>query len=513
MYVKPVLSEAESNTPEARTPLPTSNIWLFSLLITIALFHSLTVRQGHIWGDDFAMYVSHARNLVEGRPYAQTGYLFNPASPISPRMYPPVFPLLLAPVVRLFGVNLLPMKIEQVLFFVLALATVYVFWREDLSPKYALAQIAILGFSPHFWAAKDNVLSDLPFLLFFYVLAVLVRRAPHGGRGRWRWAILIGLALYLAIGTRAAGIALLGGLLLYDILRYRMITRMTIVAISTCTALLIIQWRFIGLGLSNYDGHFHATLHTVAEHLVSYPRTLAGFWVASTHGPYSSFLLGTVTFLMLSGLWSRYKHGLTIVEALLLPYGAMAVLWPFSPGIRLVFPFVPWLVFLALTGLRNFVQRSAPQRSAAILHSFLLLIAVPYIQAYRHADFRTIPESTGMPEFNELCQTVRDRTTPDDVLIYYRARALALYTGRTASAYNFHGTEDELWEYARRIHATHLITTDAFNEDHGFLSSCAQRNSSRLQVVYQNPHFALYRIVSPQPEKQNPDSLKATLDQ
>jgi hypothetical protein len=216
---------------------------------------------------------------------------------------------------------------------------------------------------------------------------------------------------------------------------------------------------------------------------------------------------------MLLGLWSRYKHGLRIVEVLLIPYGAMAVLWPFSPGIRLVFPFVPWIVFLALTGLRDILEKAAPQHSPTALCSFLLLIAVPYIQAYRHADFRTIPESTGMPEFNELCQAVRDRTTPDDVLIYYRARALALYTGRTASAYNFHGTEEELWEYARRIHATYLITTDAFNEDQGFLFSCAQRNSSRLQVIYQNPRFALYRIVFPQPEKPIADSLETTLVQ
>jgi hypothetical protein len=36
---------------------------------------------------------------------------------------------------------------------------------------------------------------------------------------------MIGIALYLAIGTRTAGIALLAGVVLYDLLKYQTITR------------------------------------------------------------------------------------------------------------------------------------------------------------------------------------------------------------------------------------------------------------------------------------------------
>jgi dolichyl-phosphate-mannose--protein O-mannosyl transferase len=118
------------------------------------------------------------------------------------------------------------------------LAVICLCWQHDLGREYTIALAAILGFSPHFWAAKDNVLSALPFLLFFYVAAVLVQRAPRDGPTQWPWAILIGIALYLAIGTRTAGIALLGGLVLYDLLKYRAITRITVVALSTCAALL-----------------------------------------------------------------------------------------------------------------------------------------------------------------------------------------------------------------------------------------------------------------------------------
>lgn len=477
-------------------PATIHHLWLILLLISVTVFHAATIRQGHIWADDFAMYIHHAQNIVDGRPYAQTGYLFTPTAPVSPRMYPPVFPLLLAPVVRFFGVNLIAMKFEQVIFFVLALAVICLYWKRDLGRKFTIALTAILGFSPHFWAAKDNVLSDLPFLLFFYVAAVLVQRAPRDGPTQWRWAILIGIALYLAVGTRTAGIALLAGLVLYDLLKYRTITRITVVALSTCAALLLLQGYFIGSEFGSYNGTFHATLSTVGAHLISYPRTLAGFWVASTHNAFSFFLLGTVALLTLAGFFYQYNRGFTIVEACLVPYAAIAILWPFYPGIRLVFPVIPWIVFLALTGLRGLTENFTARHVSTAVCTFLLLISVPFVTAYRHCDFGLIRQSTGLPEFNQLCQAVSERTTSHDVLIYFRARALALYTSRTASAYNHQGTDEELWQYARNVHATYLITTNAFDEDHGFLARYAETHSSNLELAYQNAKFKLYRIVA-----------------
>lgn len=194
------------------------------------------------------------------------------------------------------------MKFEQVIFFVLALAVICLYWQRALGRECTLALAAILGFSPHFWAAKDNVLSDLLFLLFFYAAAILVQRAPRDGRTQWRWAILIGIALYLAIGTRTAGIALLAGLVLYDLLKFRTITRITVLALSTCAALLLFQSHFIGSEFGSYNGTYHATLSTVGAHLISYTRTLAGFWVASTRNAFSFFVLGAVSLLTLAGL-------------------------------------------------------------------------------------------------------------------------------------------------------------------------------------------------------------------
>ena len=339
------------------------------------------------------------------------------------------------------------------------------------------------------------MLSDLPFLLFFYVIALLVRWAPRNQPGWWRWGILLGVALYLAIGTRTAGIALIAGLLLYDLLKFHVITRPTLVALLVGAALLMVQSRFVGSSSGTYDGHLQFTLQTVEANLISYPRTLAGFWVASTRNAFSFFVVGIVAVLTLAGVFVQSKRGLSIVDAFLGPYMAMVILWPFFPGIRLVFPLLPWMVFLGLTGLRGLAAKFAPRYTTAALCGLLLLISVPYIQAYRKADFGPIRESSGLPEFNQLCEAVRAGTASGDVLIYYRARALALYTGRAAASYNFHGTEQELRQHARDIHATYLITTNAFDTDRGFLDRYVGHSSSRFELTYQNANFKLYRIL------------------
>jgi hypothetical protein len=76
-----------------------------AILVVACVFQLLSIRDGQPWGDDFAQYIAHARNLVEGRPYGDVGVL-RAGQFLGPAEYPPVFPLMLAPVYCLFGPNL-----------------------------------------------------------------------------------------------------------------------------------------------------------------------------------------------------------------------------------------------------------------------------------------------------------------------------------------------------------------------------------------------------------------------
>ena len=237
------------------------------------------------------------------------------------------------------------------------------------------------------------------------------------------------------------------------------------------------QNRFIGPAQGTYLEQGAPTAHTILGNILGYTRVTAAFWVASTRNAFSFGVLAIVAVLTAAGFVYRCRRGLTIVEAFLVPYVALIIIWPFPSGIRLVFPLIPWVVFLALYGLRGMTAKFPPRYSAAALCGLLLITAIPYAMAYQKMDFGPIRQNTGLSEFNELCQQVRAHTRPEDVLIYYRARALSLYTTRRVSAYNSRGTERELWQYSQDIHASYLITSNAFHEDGGFLDRYVEKYS------------------------------------
>jgi hypothetical protein len=114
-----------------------------------------------------------------------------------------------------------------------------------------------------------------------------------------------------------------------------------------------------------------------------------------------------------------------------------------------------------------------------------------YAQFYWKQNFGPIRETEGLPEFNQLCQSMRVDTGPQDSILHMRARALSLYTGRPASAPNYCVTQAELWQWAANIHATQLLTTNAFNDDQGFLATFVESNAGRFELVYENANFRL----------------------
>ena len=330
-------------------------LYLGFLLAAITVFDLATLREGHLWGDDFAMYIHHAHNIAQGRPYADTGYVYNPAVPVyGPRMYPPVFPLLLAPLYKVFGFSLIPMKVEQVVFIVLMLATVFMLWHRELGTGYSLALVAILGLSPNFWSAKDSILSDLPFLFFFYVAVILLRWKPQSEKQGWTWSVLLGLTLYLAIGTRTAGVTLVPGVLLHQWFRTKRINRLTWIALILCATALIAQNWVVGTVPGGYLEQLHSTTpKTMLLNVLRYSRALAGSWVGWVRNPFSYFLLAVIAVLTLVGFRSQRRNGVAAIECVLVPYLILMVLWPFGAGIRYALPFVPWITFLALSGLHE----------------------------------------------------------------------------------------------------------------------------------------------------------------
>ena len=171
-----------------------SSVPALLLILGIGIAYALTFRSGHDWGDDFALYIMHARNLAEGLPYAQTGYFYTPF--IGPTSYPPMFPLFLWPVYATFGLDFLAFKLLVLAFFLLGLWIVYLLFRDVAGRTLAFLVVLLVGADSYMWGFKDSVMSDIPFFAFVYLalwLSYRLRPDRHPGSDR----LLLGLAFGL----------------------------------------------------------------------------------------------------------------------------------------------------------------------------------------------------------------------------------------------------------------------------------------------------------------------------
>lgn len=129
----------------------------------------LNIKSTHDWGDDFAQYLIEAKNIQQGAPLAQSGYVENPNYILGPNCYPPGFPLLIA--LSSFDVSALNVLMS---FFLLCIGyfSFLLFNRWFHFPS-AITMALVIVYNPLCLSFKNEILSDLPFtaflLLFFFL--------------------------------------------------------------------------------------------------------------------------------------------------------------------------------------------------------------------------------------------------------------------------------------------------------------------------------------------------------
>ena len=197
---------------------PPLNLLFGIFLLGYVALGLATVTNGHVWGDDWAQYVLHARNIATGHPYADTGYVFNPDRPnVGPPSYPPGLPLLLAPIVAVFGINILAFKVVCFACILLALPFAYHLLATSVGKSAAFIAILLFALHPAVWGFGQSILSEPPFLLFS-AMALWWGARPIEREGTSFLAIgagaVLGLLLYCSVISRSIGIALLPALLI-----------------------------------------------------------------------------------------------------------------------------------------------------------------------------------------------------------------------------------------------------------------------------------------------------------
>lgn len=487
--------------------------WLpLAVALAVGVFYLLTIRTGHEWGDDFSLYLMHARNLAGGLEYRPAEYLhYSPY--IGPDAYPPVFPLLLAPVYWLFGLNLTAMKVVVIVMFVASLLVFGQMLKEKMSPVGQAALIAVAGFCPYVWDQKDRLTSDLVFLVFAYLGMLLVNKAYREKQSeeadKWdgdrvKLALVIGVVFYLAYGTRSLGLLLVPCLLLFDLVHRRkwLPSRLACGVTAVTGSLVLLQSRLLHSDRGYYDQlatSFHdsagAWLQYISGNVFGYGMALTEIWGNGYHRPARLALATAMTVLMVVGYLARVRKKLNYLDLFVAVYLITVSVVPMDGGGRYLVPLIPFFVLYAWEGLQ--VLPVGNRVRNAVVVALGIAILGSYAAKYAKLDLKTFPDGITKAEAVEFFDYVKQRTRPADVFVFTKPRALALFTDRKSSFYPLHLNDKGLWDYFQQINATHIVLgpKGISLEEQKFLTTFVGKYSASLREEFVNADFVSYRIM------------------
>ncbi|HSB17147.1 MAG TPA: glycosyltransferase family 39 protein [Bryobacteraceae bacterium] len=471
----------------------------FCVLIVIGIFHFATIRDGHSWGDDFAQYILHARNIVEGRPYGDTGYLGNPYNiDLGLPNYPPLTPLALAPLYALFGASLVAFKTEMVVLLLGALTAIYAFVRTREGNFRALAVAALIGLNPYFFDAKNEIGSDFLFLLLTYLCFLLIEKAgAHDEKPRGLGA-LIGILGYLAYATRSLGALLLPAAIMLDFKRFRSLRKTTLLAVSIAVILIC----FHGILLRSEVDYSLVLIElfsfrTAVLNVRQYVAELGILWSNGYSPIVQKFFYLLTLPVAATGLMRTFRRRAGIGECFLPLYLATIVLWPANQGIRFLIPLMPLYMNYLLDGAEWLIARTGPVRR--FVHAGLCLtILFTYSSAYARKEYGPIRGGIQEPEFLRMVSYVRQHTRTEDRFLFRKPRAFTLMTGREAAVYNRREHKARMWEFVRAagIHYVVVPKYDLdFNSGQMDMAAFIDENPEYFVETYANTRYSVYRII------------------
>ena len=464
--------------------------WVLVAIIASAYFFGLT--PGHVFAqDDFAAYVMQAANLVEHRRYTDIRYVPNPEAPwVSPANgYPPVYPLLLAPVYWLRGLDLRAMKMVTVFTFAIFLAAFAKWVRPMVSHRLRVVAVLLVGLSPAFWNYRDLISSEFPYLMFSFLALLAIRRGSDVVRG-WQhagWALLAASLLYASYGTRTIGIALPGALLGAELMRRRKPGRFVVLVLGVFAGFAIVQAVLL-TSPRGYMAVAHFSTTSVLENVASYAKSLSHVWESG----FSQAAQGGLT-VVFSGFaafafWKRFRKG-SLEAFYVVIYLTILIAWGAQIGVRGLLPVLPIYLTYVVLGITEAVERWKKPKARALVAAVAVCVAVTYFGGLRQRPWQAALANVNDTSAQELFTFLRSRSQPSDVLLFSKPRSLALFSGRAVGSL---GTEEPASESARfvRENGVRFVIQSSWTP----AAYDQLLASGQFELVFGNEDFRVYRV-------------------
>ena len=169
--------------------------------------------------------------------------------------------------------------------------------------------------------------------------------------------------------------------------------------------------------------------------------------------------------------------------------------WPFAEGEqRYQMPVMPIFFLYVCEGLCRLRATAWSRFATPVAVTLGLAVLVSYATCYNRLEAGPFRRGVSAPESVALFDYIKTHTRPDDVFLFQKPRALALYTGRRASGHHKPASDEQLLGYLGEIGATHVVLCRDFPNSRNILEPFLERQAERFDLVYASKQFSLYRL-------------------
>ncbi len=479
-------------------------------IICIPLF-LINVRDWSDWGDDFAQYLHQAENIIAGIPQSETGYIFNEDYPVyGPPAYPAGFPLLLTPVIKWKGNNILLLNIYITVFLSLFALLLFKFLSRFYSDLISFILVVLVLYNPWTLSFKADIISDIPFTFFTMLLIYLF---TLNKKHNLKFLLVFSILCAFTFLIRSAGISFILALVFHSIFEYfsyrksksnRIKKEISFHLALGATSFVFyyilnkIMFPVSDKDFFNYSkivdsGQFLSTIQYNLTYNTGVLRAFFEPWNDNWH--FVSIISASMIFtFIILGMIRKMILQYDFLDSFFIVYLIVIFVYPYSnAGFRFLLPLIPVLLIYLVkglmsvdTGIRFNSTKTAIALALVVLFSYKKGITDVYKSKY------VISEGPQVEENKVMFSFIKDSLETDARFSFKRPRALALYTGRSAMTHRKDATIEEIDKNIRSKNIRYiLINSEDYDQN---ILDYIGANGNKINKIWENSRNTIYRI-------------------
>lgn len=488
------------------------------LVVVITFLSALAyIYDGHDWGDDFSAYLAQAIALSDGTLKQHVELMrFIQENSIA-GTYPVIcswgLPAILAVLYRIFGFQLIVFRSMGAVCLTIFVYAVYSFLSKRFDTKDTFIAILFFIACKHYMEAGTSILTDIPCAMFTMIAVhSLCELMKSDGKKQYLWSSIFGCCTFAAYQLRSPGIVLLLTLACIQVILFlsghvafikKQIQRTNLKNINLLAHCLPYAIFFLGNGIvsvllpqagNDYVSFIqYAPSDYVFSNMRYYLTILRDFFDV---GNYLAVICGFVLLiLIILGMAVKF-HQEIISEIFVLGTMAMLYLTPFVSSVRYLFYLYPFFLMFAFYGAKWLVEKLAVCKRksdgklvlnilrycAVCVCGFMMVFSLRMIWKIHT---RPQIDSAYAPEALEAYEWIMEQTDEDDIILFFKPRALWL----NAHRYSYN-TYDDVRDLDRADYVFFFIKDNFYH-----LREYVTEHPVEYVLEFDNGNFQIYKYI------------------